>query len=365
MKAQASRPTKYWHRLEDGRVACDLCPRCCKLHEGQAGLCFVRVCQHGEIRFTTWGRSSGFCVDPIEKKPLFHFLCGTPVLSFGTAGCNLACRFCQNWHISKARQDDVLADRADPQTIARAARDLGCRSVAFTYNDPIVFHEYAIEVADACHELDIRTVAVSSGYVNPRPRAEFYDHMDAVNVDLKAFTERFYHRICSGSLAPVLDTLKYVRHETDVWLEVTTLLIPGENDSEAEITGMAGWVFENLGPEVPWHFSAFHPAWRLSDRPPTPVSTLRRARHIARDEGMRHVYTGNVRDPDGESTWCHECGGLLIGRDGYRITRWNLTDDARCVHCTELVAGIFEREPGDWGRRFEPVRLAEWRQATR
>jgi pyruvate formate lyase activating enzyme len=266
--------TKYWRRLEDGRVQCDLCPRECKLREGQAGLCFVRARQGGEIVLTTWGRSSGYCVDPIEKKPLFHFLPGTPVLSFGTAGCNLACRFCQNWDISKAREDDVLADSARPETIAMAARDLGCASVAFTYNDPIVFHEYAIDVAEACHELGVRTVAVSSGYVNPEPRAEFYRHIDAVNVDLKAFTEHFYHRICSAALAPVLDTLRYIRHETDVWLELTTLLIPGENDSDGEIDAMARWVFDNLGPEVPMHFTAFYPAWKMLDRPPTPPGPL-------------------------------------------------------------------------------------------
>ncbi len=352
------RSTTYWHRLEDGRVQCDLCPRFCKLREGQAGLCFVRSCLDGEIRLTTWGRSSGYCVDPIEKKPLFHFLPGTPVLSFGTAGCNLACRFCQNWHISKARQDDVLADIAGPRTIAHAAHDLGCDSVAFTYNDPIVFHEYAIDVARACRELGVRTVAVSSGYVNPEPRAEFYAEMDAVNVDLKAFTERFYHRICSGHLEPVLDTLRYIRHRTKVWLEITTLLIPGENDSDAEVRALAGWVFDNLGPAVPMHFTAFHPAWRMEDRPPTPPATLRRARGIALDAGMRYVYTGNVHDPEGESTWCHECGGLLIGRQGYRITGWYLTEDVTCGTCEAPAAGIFNGAPGDWGPRVQPVRLA-------
>jgi len=361
---ETSHPAEYWHRLEDGRVQCDMCPRSCRLREGQAGLCFVRACHGGTITLMTWGRSSGFCVDPIEKKPLFHFLPGTPVLSFGTAGCNLACRFCQNWDISKARQDSVLADRADPQTIARAAHDVGCTSVAFTYNDPIVFHEFAVDVARACHELGIRTVAVSSGYVNPQPRAEFYGVMDAVNIDLKAFTERFYHRICSGHLETVLDTLRYVRHETSVWLEITTLLIPGENDSDAEIRRMAGWVLENLGTAVPMHFTAFHPAWRMSDRPPTPVSTLRRARGIALDAGMRYVYTGNVHDPEGESTWCHECGAPLIGRMGYRITGWNLTEDAACSGCGAPAAGIFEGGPGDWGPRFRPMRLAERQQTV-
>lgn len=353
-------PTKYWHGLDDGRIQCDLCPRECKLHEGQAGLCFVRVCRDAEIVLTTWGRSSGYCIDPIEKKPLFHFLPGTPVLSFGTAGCNLACRFCQNWDISKAREDDVLADRAKPETIARAARDLGCASVAFTYNDPIVFHEYAIDTAEACYERGIRTVAVSSGYVNPEPRAEFYRHIDAVNVDLKAFTENFYHRICSATLAPVLDTLRYIRHETDVWLELTTLLIPGENDSNSEIEEMVRWVVDNLGPEVPMHFTAFYPAWKMLDRRPTPPATLRRARGIALNAGMRYVYTGNVNDPEGESTWCHECGGLLIARDGYRIGEWNLTEEACCGACRAPVAGRFEGAAGDWGPRRLPVLLKGW-----
>jgi len=360
--ARTGHPTKFWHRLKDGRVQCDLCPRYCRLREGQAGLCFVRARRDDAIVLMTWGRSSGYCVDPIEKKPLFHFLPGTPVLSFGTAGCNLACRFCQNWDISKAREDDVLTDRAEPEAIARAAKDLGCASVAFTYNDPIVFHEYAIDVAEACHAKGIRTVAVTSGYVNAEPRREFYARMDGVNVDLKAFSEGFYHRICSGHLDPVLETLRYVRHETNVWLELTTLLIPGENDSDAEISAMSDWVAHSLGPTVPMHFTAFHPAWRMNDRPQTPVATLRRARAIALNAGIRYVYTGNVRDPEGESTWCHECGGLLVGRDGYRITAWNLTDDATCGGCEAPAAGVFEGAPGNWGPRFLPVRLADWQE---
>ncbi len=226
-------PGRFWHGLEDGRIQCDICPRYCRLHEGQRGLCFVRARMGDQMVLTTYGRSSGFCVDPIEKKPLNHFLPGTPVLSFGTAGCNLTCKFCQNWDISKSREIDTLADRAAPETIARAAEKLACRSVAFTYNDPVIFHEYAIDVAEACREKGIKTVAVTAGYVCPEPRAEFYRHMDAANVDLKAFTEKFYKGLCTGGLAAVLDTLKYLKHETRVWFEITTLLIPGENDSEA------------------------------------------------------------------------------------------------------------------------------------
>jgi pyruvate formate lyase activating enzyme len=351
-------PTRYWHRLDDGRIQCDLCPRECKLREGARGLCYVRARQGGGVVLTTYGRSSGYCIDPIEKKPLNHFLPGTSVLSFGTAGCNLACRFCQNWDISKARQDDVLADSASPVTIAQAASDLGCRSVAFTYNDPVVFHEYAVDVAVACRERGVKTVAVTSGYVNPDPRREFYAHMDAANVDLKAFSEDFYHRVCAGALAPVLDTLEYVHAETDVWLEITTLLIPGLNDSDAEIHAMTRWVVEHLGPEVPHHFTAFHPDFRMRDRPPTPTETLRRARRIALGNGERYVYTGNVHDPAGQTTSCHACGAALVERDGYRLGAWGLDAGGRCAVCGTKCAGVFEAMPGRWGARRQPVRLA-------
>ena len=356
----AAYPTRYWHRTADGRVQCDLCPRHCRMHEGQHGLCFIRACQDGQVVLTSYGRSSGYCVDPIEKKPLNHFLPGTPVLSFGTAGCNLACRFCQNWDISKSRETDTLADHAMPEVIASAARALGCRSVAYTYNDPVIFHEYAIDVAQACRALGIKSVAVSAGYVCPEPRAEFYRHMDAVNVDLKAFTERFYSRICGGQLQAVLDTLVYIKTETAVWLETTTLLIPGENDSDAEIDEMTGWVVDHLGPDVPMHFTAFHPDWKMLDRPPTPPATLSRARAIARRNGVRHAYTGNVRDIEGGTTYCHGCGATLIGRDRYRILDWRLAPDGRCPDCGAPCAGVFEARPGDWGPRTRPVRLADW-----
>jgi pyruvate formate lyase activating enzyme len=351
-------PTRFWHRTDDGRVQCDLCPRACKLREGQRGLCFVRACEDGRIVLTTWGRSSGFCVDPVEKKPLNHFLPGTPVLSFGTAGCNLQCAFCQNWSISKARDFDTLADRALPEAIAEAAEELGCRSVAYTYNDPIIFHEYAIDVARACRERDIRSVAVTSGYVCPEPRAEFYRWMDAANVDLKAFTEGFYRRLTKSRLEPVLDTLRFVKHETDVWLELTTLLIPGENDAPEEIDAMTRWVVSELGPDVPMHFTAFHPDFRMLDYPPTPRSTLTLAREIALANGVRYAYTGNVFDPGGQSTRCHRCGALLIERDGYELGVWGLTGTGVCTSCGTPCAGVFEPTPGDWGARRRPVRLA-------
>jgi pyruvate formate lyase activating enzyme len=356
----AAVPTKYWHRLEDGRVQCDLCPRFCRLHEGQRGFCFVRQCEGGQIVLTTYGRSSGFCVDPIEKKPLNHFYPGTPVLSFGTAGCNLGCKFCQNWDISKSREFDTLADEASPGTIARAAADLGCRSVAFTYNDPVIFLEYAVDVAKACHQHGLETVAVTAGEICPEPRADFFEHIDAANVDLKAFTDRFYREICAAHLEPVLDTLRYLRHETDVWVELTTLLIPGENDSDAEIDEMTRWVVTELGPDVPMHFTAFHPAWRMMDHPPTPPATLTRARRIALDNGVRYAYTGNVLDPEGGSTYCHACGVTLIGRVGYTITKWALTDDGTCASCGAPCAGVFAGRHGTWGPRRQPVALRHY-----
>lgn len=351
-------PTKYWHRLEDGRVQCDLCPRYCKLHEGQRGFCFVRACRGAEVVLTAYGRSSGFCVDPIEKKPLYHFLPGTPVLSFGTAGCNLGCRFCQNWDISKSREIDTLADEASPGAIADAAQRLGCKSVAFTYNDPVVFHEYAIDVARECRRRGIKVVAVTAGEVCAEPRAEFYGHIDAANVDVKGFTEEFYRDICAGHLQPVLDTLIYLKRHTNVWLEITTLLISGLNDSDEELQRMTDWVVENLGPDVPLHFTAFHPDFRMIDRPPTPPETLRRARRIALENGIRYAYVGNVHDEEGDSTYCHECDGLLIGRDWYELTRWGLSAEKNCLACGAPCPGIFEAAPGDWGARRLPLQLA-------
>ncbi len=352
--------TKYWHKLDDGRVQCDVCSRYCKLHEGQRGFCFVRSCQDDQIVLTTYGRSSGFCIDPIEKKPLNHFLPGTPVLSFGTAGCNLGCKFCQNWDISKSREIDTLTDQASPEKIARVAKQLGCRSVAFTYNDPVIFMEYAIDVAAACRAVGIKAVAVTAGEICDEPRVEFYSHMDAANVDLKAFTERFYSQICASHLQPVLDTLVYLKHETDVWFEITTLLIPDENDSEEEIENLTSWVVENLGADVPLHFTAFHPDFRMTDKQNTPPSTLTRARHIAQKNGVRYAYTGNVHDRKGGSTFCHQCGQLLVGRDWYLLKNWNLTDKGECRNCGTPCAGIFDGPPGDWGRKRMPVRLSEY-----
>jgi pyruvate formate lyase activating enzyme len=348
---------RYWHSLEDGRIQCDLCPRYCRLHEGQRGLCYVRARHGGGMVLTTYGRSSGFCIDPIEKKPLNHFLPGTPVLSFGTAGCNLTCKFCQNWDISKARDFDRLQNEASPEAIAQAALASGSRSVAFTYNDPVIFLEYAVDVAQACRERGIRTVAVSAGYISAEPRVEFFRHMDAANIDLKGFTEGFYKNLCSARLGPVLETLEYLEHETEVWFEITTLLIPDENDSPAEIEALSRWVLDHLGPDVPLHFTAFHPDWKMLDKPRTPPATLHRARRIARDIGLRYVFTGNIHDPEGQSTYCHRCGELLIGRDWYDMTAWNLDESGRCRRCGSACAGIFEAVPGAWGARRQMIRI--------
>jgi pyruvate formate lyase activating enzyme len=307
---------------------------------------------------TTYGRSSGFCIDPIEKKPLNHFLPGSSVLSFGTAGCNLACKFCQNWDISKSREMDRLMDRASPARIAELARESGCASVAFTYNDPVIFAEYAMDTADACRAAGVRTVAVTAGYVHDAPRREFFAKMDAANVDLKGFTEDFYFRQTGAHLAPVLETLRYVRHETDCWLELTTLLIPGQNDSDAELDAMTRWVARELGPDVPLHFTAFHPDYRMTDVPPTPAATLSRARGIALGNGLHHVYTGNVHDLDGGRTRCTGCGATLIERDWHAILRYGLDERGACPHCGTAMAGRFARGPGGFGRRRIPVRVA-------
>ncbi|HEY5791000.1 MAG TPA: AmmeMemoRadiSam system radical SAM enzyme [Gammaproteobacteria bacterium] len=353
-------PTRYWHRSDDGRVQCDVCPRACRLADGARGLCFVRAAAGGEIVLTTYGRSSGFCIDPVEKKPLNHFLPGTPILSFGTAGCNLTCKFCQNWDMSKSRQMDTLADAASPEKVARVAQELGCRSVAYTYNDPVIFLEYAVDIARACRARGVKSVAVTAGYVCAEPRAEFFGWMDAANVDLKGFTERFYQKLCSGHLEAVKETLLYLVHETDVWVEITTLLIPGENDSDAELDALSGWVAGALGADVPLHFTAFHPDWKMRDKPPTPPATLTRAREIARRNGLHHVYTGNVHDAAGGSTYCAACGQLLIGRDWYVLGAWNLDAGGCCNRCGSALAGVFEARPGHWGARRQPVRLRDY-----
>jgi pyruvate formate lyase activating enzyme len=305
----------------------------------------------------TYGFSSGFCIDPIEKKPLNHFYPGTPVLSFGTAGCNLSCSFCQNWDISKSRQVQTLSDRATPDQIARTASRLGCRSIAYTYNDPVVFIEYAIDVAEAAREHGIKSVAVTAGYICEIPRVDFFSHMDAANVDLKSFNEDFYWKLAKGHLQPVLDTLLYLKQETNVWFEITTLLIPGENDTDLELDALTNWVVEHLGPETPLHFTAFHPDYRLVNKPRTSQESLQRACSIARKNGIQYAYTGNVSDLAGQSTYCHKCGVILIERNWYVLGSWNLEADGSCSACGALCAGRFDSQPGTWGSKRQPVSI--------
>jgi pyruvate formate lyase activating enzyme len=353
--SESEYPARWWHMLDDGRMQCDLCPRDCRLHEGQRGACFVRMRARDRMVLSTYGRSSGFCIDPVEKKPLNHFYPGSSILSFGTAGCNLACKFCQNWDISKSRDMDRLADQASPEGIARAAADGGCKSVAFTYNDPVIFAEYAMDIADACRSHGIRTVAVTAGYIHAAPRREFYARMDAANVDLKGFSDDFYVKLCGARLAPVLDTLAYLKHDTGVWLEITTLLIPGRNDSTAELEAECSWIMRELGPDVPVHFTAFHPDYKMTDLPATPASTLRRAREIALGAGLHYVYTGNVHDAEGGTTSCPGCRLPLIVRDWYRIEHYRMTSDGKCPACGTAVAGRFERFRSGFGSRRIPL----------
>lgn len=351
-------PARYWHVIDDGRIQCDLCPRDCKLHEGQRGACFVRMREGDQMVLTTYGRSSGFCIDPIEKKPLNHFYPGSSVFSFGTAGCNLACKFCQNWDISKSRDMDRLMDQASPEAIAITAQSHGCKSVAFTYNDPVIFTEYAMDTADACHARGIKTVAVTAGYIHDEARRDFFAKMDAANVDLKAFTDDFYYKLTGSHLQPVLDTLLYLKHETDVWFEITTLLIPGKNDSDEELTALSKWIKDELGPDVPLHFSAFHPDHKMPDIPPTPPATLVRAREIALKQGLHYVYTGNVHNIEGDTTFCPNCQKPLIVRDWYQINQYRLTPDGHCPDCGTALAGKFDEAVGSFGRNRIPIAIS-------
>ena len=360
---ESAHPARWWHPLphEDGkppRIQCDLCPRDCKLHEGQRGACFVRQNVGEQMVLTTYGRSSGFCIDPIEKKPLNHFHPGSSILSFGTAGCNLACKFCQNWDISKSKDMDRLMDAASPDGIASAAIAYGAQSVAFTYNDPVIFAEYAIDTANACRQKGVKTVAVTAGYIHPEPAREFFAVMDAANIDLKAFTDEFYVKLCGGHLHAVLDLLATVHHETACWLEITTLLIPGQNDSAAEIKALCDWVARELGPDVPLHFTAFQPDWKMNELPPTPASTLTQARRIGMDAGLRYVYTGNVHDSEGGTTFCPTCHAALIERDWYTIRRSDLGTSGRCPHCQTQIAGYFRKFGKPFGPQRIPVRIA-------
>ncbi len=342
---------RYWHKLYDGRIQCDLCPRLCKLNDGQRGLCFIRARKGDALLLTSYGRSSGFCIDPIEKKPLNHFYPGTSVLSFGTAGCNLTCKFCQNHDISKAKYMDAMQDQASPGMIAKAAQAAGCASVAYTYNDPIIFLEYAVDVAHQCRIRGIKNIAVTAGYISQIAREEFFKEMDAVNIDLKAFSQDFYYKLCTAKLQPILETCKYLKDETDIWFEITTLLIPDENDSNQELEQLCQWVIDNLGNDVPIHFSAFHPDFKMTDKNKTPMNTLLRAYKIAKDAGVNHVYCGNIHHQESDTTYCPNCNEILIARDWYEINKYNLGQDGHCQNCNSKIAGRFTDSNGNWGRK--------------
>lgn len=360
-----NRPGKWWHRDDsDQRIVCDLCPRQCRMKEGDRGFCFVRKIEDDQMVLDTYGKSTGFCIDPIEKKPLNHFYPGTSVLSFGTAGCNLGCQFCQNWDISKSREVARLSAKAEPDVIAHAAKQLACTSVAYTYNDPVVWAEYAIDTARECRARGIQNVAVTAGYISPDARREFFSVMDAANVDLKAFSEDFYRKITYSKLEPVLDTLRYLKHETDVWFEITNLVIPDANDSHDELKRMCEWIVRDLGPDVPVHFSAFHPDFRMTDRPRTPHETLIAAFEIAQAAGIYYPYVGNVHDIDRGSTKCYQCKSVIIERDWYQLGNYKL-DGNQCINCGAAQFGRFGASPGDWGRKRQPVDLESFRPMER
>ena len=354
-----SKIARHWQMAEDGRITCTLCPRLCSLREGQRGMCFVRRREGEALVLDTYGRSSGFCIDPIEKKPLNHFYPGTPVLSFGTAGCNLACKFCQNHDISKARDTDRLAQEASPALIASCARNAGCVSVAYTYNDPVIFLEYAVDIAAECRARGVRNVAVTAGYLSKAARPEFFGAMEAANIDLKGFTDRFYRKLTGAEIRPVLDSIVYAVHESPCWVELTTLLIPGENDSAAEIRALAHWVMTECGPDVPVHFTAFTPHFRMMDKPKTSIDSVLRAREIAKEVGLHHVYVGNVNHEAAQSSYCSGCGTRVIGRNWHELSHWGLDGQGHCLGCGTRMPGRFDGPRGTWGRQRRPVRLVE------
>jgi pyruvate formate lyase activating enzyme len=332
---------RYWEPDPSGRIRCTLCPRDCRIGEGQPGFCYIRQNRGGRLFTLGYGRSTGFAIDPVEKKPLAHFHPGATVLSFGTAGCNLGCRFCQNWDISRAKLEQRRSQDWTPDGVVELALEAGAPGIAFTYNDPIIWAEFAVDVAKAAHARGLFTVFVTNGYVGEQAREEIFAHMDAANVDLKAFTDRFYARLTLSHLAPVLETLEWLARATRVWLEVTNLLIPGENDAPAETRGLAEWMVARLGADVPLHLTGFHPAFKMLDLPPTPARTLARAREIAREAGLRYVYTGNIHDPEGQSTYCPGCGAKVIERDWHAVRATALAGDA-CAACGTRIAGRFE-----------------------
>lgn len=331
---------KWWEETDSGKILCTLCPRYCKIGEGQPGFCYIRQNHNGKLYTLGYAKPTGFAIDPIEKKPLNHFLPGTTILSFGTAGCNLGCKFCQNWSMSKAKIDDINSLDARPEEVVKLAKKSGTPSIAYTYNDPTIFGEYVIDISKLAREENIKSVMVTAGYIDKDARKDVYKYIDAANVDLKAFTEDFYWKKTSSHLADVLDTLVWLKNETDVWIEITTLLIPDENDSSLEIKAECDWILENLGDNVPLHFTAFHPDFKMKDKDYTPEYTLLQAREIALTSGIKHCYVGNVHNREGQATYCPKCGEILIRRDWHTVISDKLVN-GRCNNCNTNIEGVF------------------------
>lgn len=333
-------PAKWWEQAPNGKILCTLCPRYCTIGEGQAGFCFIRQNIGGSLYSVGYGRPTGFAIDPIEKKPLNHFLPGSEILSFGTAGCNLGCKFCQNWSTSKARIDTTNSIYATPEDVIQIAKKYKTPSIAYTYNDPVIFGEYVIDVSKIARQNGINNVMVTAGYIDKNARKDVFRHIDAANVDLKAFTEKFYHNLTFSHITDVLETLIWLKKETGIWIEITNLIIPDENDSDDEIRKMCDWIVENLGDEVPLHFTAFHPDFKMIDKPGTPQSTLSKARSISKSRGIKYCYTGNVHDIDGQTTYCPYCNSKLISRNWHSVIS-NKLREGHCYNCGLMIAGKF------------------------
>ncbi len=337
--------------MPDGRVHCFLCPRHCHLAEGQRGFCFVRRNIGGRLLQLAYGHPAALQIDPIEKKPLNHFLPGTTILSLGTAGCNLGCRFCQNWDISKARSEHITAtELTAPQIVTLALRNQ-TPSIAFTYNEPTIWGEYVADIAAIAHERGLATVMVTNGYIAREAFVDVYRHIDAANVDLKAMSEEFYARATLSHVQPVLDTLRRLRHETGVWFEITNLLIPTLNDQQPEVQRLCAWILENLGEDVPVHFSAFHPDFKFLDKPSTPAATLHRARALAMHMGLKFVYEGNIHSEAG-STICPGCRRTIIRRSWHSVTG-NLVREGKCTQCGAQIAGVFSLQQAEARRGWQ------------
>lgn len=332
---------KWWKPTNNDKILCTLCPRYCTIGEGQHGFCYIRQNIDNKLYSLGYGRPTGFAIDPIEKKPLNHFYPGSQILSFGTAGCNLGCKFCQNWSISKAKINDRNSLVYSAEDVVTLAQNYRAPSIAYTYNDPTIFGEYVMDISKIAREEGIKSVMVTAGYIDKSARKDVYKYIDAANVDLKAFSEYFYHKLTFSHLKDILDTLCWIKNETDIWLEITTLLIPNENDSSEEITQMINWILQNLGDEVPLHFSAFHPDFKMRSKQKTPASTLLTARNIALTEGLKYCYTGNIYDTSSQTTYCPECKTELIERGWHEVT-FNKVINGKCYECGEKISGFFE-----------------------